>query len=110
MGEAWLANQMWDHYEFSGDRRFLRDDAYPAMKEAAEFVLGFLVKAPPGTPFAGRLVTNPSTSPENRYLLNGKPESLTYAATMDIELIRELFENCRARPRFSASIPSSKAG
>lgn len=95
MGEAWLANQMWDHYEFSGDRAFLQEQAYPAMKEAAEFMLGFLVKAPAGTPFAGRLVTNPSTSPENRYLLNGKPVSLTYAATMDMELIRELFENCR---------------
>ena len=95
MGEAWLANQMWDHYEFSGDREFLRRDAYPAMKEAAEFILGVLVEAPPGTPFAGRLVTNPSTSPENQYLLNGRPENLTYAPTMDIELVRELFENCR---------------
>lgn len=95
MGEAWLANQMWDHYEFSGDRAFLQQQAYPAMKGAAEFVLGFLVKAPAGTPFAGKLVTNPSTSPENRYLLNGKPVSLTYAATMDIELVRELLENCR---------------
>jgi alpha-L-fucosidase 2 len=95
MGEAWLANQMWDHYEFSGDRAFLQQQAYPAMKGAAEFVLGFLVKAPAGTPFAGKLVTNPSTSPENRYLLHGKPVSLTYAATMDIELIRELLENCR---------------
>jgi alpha-L-fucosidase 2 len=95
MGEAWLANQMWDHYEFSGDRDFLRHQAYPAMKEAAQFLLGFLVEAPPGTPFAGRLVTNPSTSPENNYILNGKPASLTYAATMDIELMQELFENCR---------------
>jgi alpha-L-fucosidase 2 len=95
MGEAWLANQMWDHYAFSGDREFLRRQAYPAMKEAAEFVLSFLVEAPAGTPFAGRLVTNPSTSPENRYILNDKRDSLTYAATMDIELIRELFENCR---------------
>ena len=95
MGEAWLANQMWDHYEFSGDREFLRRDAYPAMKEAAEFILGILVEAPPGTPFAGRLVTNPSTSPENQYLLNGRPENLTYAPSMDIELVRELFESCR---------------
>lgn len=94
MGEVWLANQMWDHYEFSGDREFLQRDAYPAMKEAAEFVQSFLVEAPTGSPFAGRLVTNPSTSPENRYLLNGKPQSLTYAATMDLELIKELFENC----------------
>ncbi len=95
MGSLWLANQMWDHYTFSLDRAFLRQDAYPAMKGAAEFALSFLVEAPPGTPFAGRLVTNPSTSPENAYLLNGKRASLTYAATMDLELIRELFENCR---------------
>jgi alpha-L-fucosidase 2 len=94
-GGVWLANQMWDHYQFSGDREFLRRDAYPAMKEAAQFVLGTLVEAPAGTPFAGRLVTNPSTSPENRYVLNGKPRTLTYAPTMDIELVRELFENCQ---------------
>jgi alpha-L-fucosidase 2 len=93
-GGAWLANQMWDHYEFSGDRNFLLE-AYPAIKGAAEFALGILVEAPAGTPFAGRLVTNPSTSPENRYVQNGTTHSLTYAPTMDIELIRELFENCR---------------
>jgi len=95
MGEAWLANQMWDHYEFGEDLEFLRRQAYPAMKEAAEFVLGALVEVPAGTPFAGQLATNPSNSPENQYILNGKPENLTYAPTMDIELIRELFENCR---------------
>lgn len=94
-GGVWLSNQMWDHYLFTGDKVFLRSEAYPAMKEAALFALSALVEAPAGTPFAGRLVTNPSTSPENRYLLNGRPHSLTYAPTMDIELIRELFENCR---------------
>lgn len=95
VGGVWLANQMWDHYEFSEDRQFLRRDAYPAMKEAAQFVLGILQEAPVGVPFSGRLVTNPSTSPENRYILNGEPRTLTYAPTMDIELIRELFENCQ---------------
>jgi alpha-L-fucosidase 2 len=94
-GGVWLANQMWDHYEFSGDGEFLRRDAYPAMKEAAQFALGILQESPAGTPFAGRLVTNPSTSPENRYVLNGKPRTLTYAPAMDIEVIRELFENCQ---------------
>jgi alpha-L-fucosidase 2 len=94
MGQAWLANQMWNHYEFSGDREFLRQDAYPAMKDAARFVLDTLVPAPAGSPFAGRLVTNPSTSPENRYVLDGRPHQLTYGATMDLQLARELFENC----------------
>ncbi len=103
MGQAWLANQMWDHYEFSGDREFLRRDAYPAMKGAAEFILGTLVEAPAGSPFAGLLVTSPSTSPENSYLLNGQPASLTYASTMDLELIRELFENCRRAAKILAT-------
>jgi len=95
VGGVWLANQMWDHYQFSGDREFLRQQAYPAMKEAAEFALGILVDAPAGTLFAGRLVTNPSTSPENQFVLNGTPHNLTYAPAMDRELIRELFQNCR---------------
>jgi alpha-L-fucosidase 2 len=45
---------MWDHYEFSGDHAFLRQQAYPAMKEATEFLLDTLVEAPPGIPFAGK--------------------------------------------------------
>lgn len=95
LGAVWLSNQMWDHYEFSRDRRFLRRQAYPAMKEAAEFVLHSLLKAPAGTAFAGKLVTNPSTSPENQYVLDGFRAYLTYAPSMDIELITELFEHCQ---------------
>jgi alpha-L-fucosidase 2 len=93
-GQSWLANQMWDHYLFSGDRAFLAQQAYPAMKEAAQFALTDLVQAPASTRVAGRLVTNPSTSPESQFVLNGSRHSLTYAPTMDIELIQELFENC----------------
>jgi alpha-L-fucosidase 2 len=82
---------MWDHYRFSGDRIFLDKRAYPAMKGAVRFILDTLVQAPAGTRFAGRLVTNPSFSPENSYFLNEKRSQLTYAATMDLELIDELF-------------------
>ena len=94
---AW--NQMWDHYLYTGDREFLVKQAYPAMKEAAEFTLVSLVDIPAGLPFAGKLATTPSTSPENVYLLDGKRSSLTYAPTMDLELISELFENTRAAAR-----------
>jgi alpha-L-fucosidase 2 len=92
MGAVWLANQMWDHYRFSLDRRFLEKRAWPAMQGAVRFVLDTLVEAPAGSRFAGKLVTNPSFSPENTYLLNGQKAQLTYAATMDLELIRELFD------------------
>jgi len=94
MGGAWLANQMWDHYEFSQDGAFLRR-AYPSMKGAARFFLDTLVVAPEATRFAGKLVTNPSVSPENQHVFSGRNAHLTYASTMDLELIRELFANCR---------------
>jgi alpha-L-fucosidase 2 len=95
MGQVWLANQIWDHYQFTRDPEFLRRQAYPAMKAAAEFVLDTLVPAPDGSRFAGRLVTNPSTSPENRYVREGTSAHLTYAATMDLQLIQELFDSCQ---------------
>jgi alpha-L-fucosidase 2 len=90
MGSVWLACQMWDHYRFSGDESFLRKRAYPAMRGAVLFLLDFLVEAPSGES-AGQLVTNPSFSPENKYLLDGRPVSLTYGASMDLELAAALF-------------------
>ena len=90
MGQVWLANQMWDHYRFSSDHAFLNQRAYPAMAGAVRFILDTLVEAPAGSRFAGRMVTNPSFSPENSYFLGEKRSQLTYAAAMDLELIDEL--------------------
>lgn len=93
MGGVWLANQMWDHYLFTEDRDFLQTRAYPAIRGSVEFALDFLVEAPAGTAVAGQLVTCPSVSPENQYKQGDGSYHLTYAATMDIELLRELFDN-----------------
>ena len=97
VGAAWLCGHVWEHYLFGGDKDFLIGQGYPLMKGAARFILDFLVEAPEGTPFVGKLVTNPSHSPENSFL---KPEGtrslFTYAATMDLEIIHELFTNCIA--------------
>jgi alpha-L-fucosidase 2 len=74
---------------------FLKKTAYPALRESAEFMLSFLVEIPQGRPFAGCLATNPSSSPENAFVLpNGVKGRLTYAPTMDIEIVGELFEKC----------------
>lgn len=95
MGAAWLAQHPWEHYAFSGDTEFLRTRAYPLMKGAARFILDFLVVAPPGTAFPGRLVTAPSHSPENSFILpNGDKAELTYGATMDLEIIHDLLTHC----------------
>ena len=65
------------------------------MKGAARFIMDFLVEAPAGTAYAGKLVTNPSYSPENEFFLpNGERSVLTYGATMDLEIIHNLLTNC----------------
>ncbi|TLS48259.1 glycoside hydrolase family 95 protein [Paenibacillus antri] len=90
MGGVWLCRHLWEHYAFNLDERFLRETGYPFMKGAARFALDWLVEGPDGT-----LVTSPSTSPENRFLLsNGEPCSVSAGATMDLALIRDLFANC----------------
>jgi alpha-L-fucosidase 2 len=87
MGGAWLALDLWDHYDFTRDRKFLAKRAYPVMKDAAEFLLDYLVEDP-----AGRLVTGPSLSPENRFLLpDGTAGSLAMGPFMDIEITHALF-------------------
>jgi alpha-L-fucosidase 2 len=87
----WMTSAVYEHYLFTEDTSFLRDYAYPMMKGAAEFALGFLVESP-----EGYLVTNPSHSPENNFRDNvtGEVSALTYAATTDIEILNALFDNC----------------
>jgi alpha-L-fucosidase 2 len=92
MGAAWAVRDMMEYYRFNGDQEFLEEQAYPLMKGAAEFMLDFLVVAPEGTPAAGKLVTNPSYSPENEFITeDGSTNMFTYAASMDLEIIQDLF-------------------
>jgi alpha-L-fucosidase 2 len=95
VGGAWLALQMWEHYAYSLDKEFLKHRSYPALKEAATFMLDFLIEIPQGKPLAGCLATNPTSSPENAFILPGGVKGrLTYATTMDIEILEELFQRC----------------
>ena len=95
MGAAWLAQHPWEHYTYTGDMNFLKNRAYPIMKGAARFILDFLVEAPAGTACPGKLVTNPSYSPENEfYLPDGSKSVFTYGATMDLEIIYDLLTHC----------------
>jgi alpha-L-fucosidase 2 len=89
MGAAWLSTHLFEHYAFGGDAAFLRK-AYPVLREASEFLLDFLVEDE-----QGRLVTNPSHSPENAFLdEKGNEGVLCVGATMDFGIIRELFGDC----------------
>jgi alpha-L-fucosidase 2 len=89
MSAAWLSQHLWEHYAFGLDADFLRGRAYPVMRSAAEFYLDWLIEDG-----EGHLVTNPSTSPENKFLLpDGRSAAVSMATTMDMALIRDLFTN-----------------
>ena len=87
MAGVWFSTHLWEHYLFTGDKKFLQSRAYPLMKGAAQFMLHWLLEDPK----SGYLVTNPSTSPENTVKIKGKEYQLSMASTMDMSLIRELF-------------------
>jgi alpha-L-fucosidase 2 len=86
MAGAWLCTHLWEHYLFTGDKEFLKNN-WPLMKGAAQFMLHWLITDPAN----GYLVTNPSTSPENTIKIKGKEFQIGMAATMDMSIIRELF-------------------
>ncbi len=81
-GGAWLSQHLWWHYQFSGNKDYLRNTVYPILKEASVFFAGYLVPDPKNPKW---LVSGPSNSPE----LGG----LVMAPTMDHQIIRELFAN-----------------
>ena len=90
LAAAWLCLHLWEHYQFTMDKEFLRNKAWPIMKEAAEFVQSFLIEDK-----SGHLVTAPSVSPENSFKkADGSTEQLTYAPTIDISLIISLYNAC----------------
>lgn len=98
VGGAWLANQLWEHYRYTLDHKFLLE-LYPVLKGAVEFFMDFLVPHPNGR----WLVTNPSTSPENppqgpgyRYFfdeVNGSYyfTTICYGASIDMQILSDLF-------------------
>jgi len=90
VGGAWLCLHIWEHYLFTGDKKFLREN-YPLMRGAAQFLLELLTEEPKHH----WLVTPFSMSPEHTYLdQNGNTASLSPGPIMDIAQIRELFGHC----------------
>ncbi|AWV99504.1 glycoside hydrolase family 95 protein [Arcticibacterium luteifluviistationis] len=89
MGGTWASTHLYEHYQFTQDKEWLKNYAYPIMKGAAEFCLDMLVEGPDGT-----LITSPSTSPENIYITDkGYKGATLYGATADLAMIKELFND-----------------
>lgn len=88
MGLAWCVTHAWEHFLFSGDEAFLRERVYPLLRECAAFFVDYLVPDE-----RGFLVSGPSGSPENAYLLpDGTKGKLCMGAAMDTQIIREVLD------------------
>jgi alpha-L-fucosidase 2 len=91
-GGVWIALELWEHYRFTGDSTFLREKAYPVLRDAARFFLSYMVEHPTKK----WLVTGPSNSPENWFIApdTGKPCSDSMGPTCDRVLVHSLFSAC----------------
>lgn len=91
VGGAWCTQHFMEHYRFTQDKAFLKNRAYPILKEAALFFLDWLVEDPE----TGKLVSGPSTSPENRFFIPGTKQksNLTMGPSMDQQIVWDVFSN-----------------
>ncbi len=80
-GGAWLCTHLWEHYQFTMDKDFLRE-YYPVMKGAADFYLDYMVEKD------GELLVVPSVSPEHGG--RGKATPVCAACTMDNQIARDI--------------------
>ncbi|MCU0399381.1 MAG: glycoside hydrolase family 95 protein [Algoriphagus sp.] len=85
---AWLGRHYWEHYLYTGDEKFLRERAFPALEQIAQFYSDWLITDPRD----GKLVSAPSTSPENQFINEkGIKGASTLGAAMDQQLIEDIF-------------------
>ena len=87
-GGNWLCLHMWEHYQFTQDAAFLKNEAYEFIRQCAKFVLNYMVEDK-----EGRLMFGPSMSPENRYYDKDKNVCLlTLNSAMDVGIIVTLLK------------------
>jgi len=87
---CWIASHLWEHYRYTQDKDYLRNVAYPILKNNAIFFLDYMAEDPK----TGYLMTGPCTSPENTYLFHGMHLSLSMMPTCDKVLITEIYNSC----------------
>ncbi len=79
-GSAWYVQDLWEHYAFTKDKTYLKDFAYPILKEVTMFWDDHLKRRPDGT-----LVSPMGWSPEH-----GPTED---AVSYDQQIVYDLFTN-----------------
>lgn len=85
---AWLCHHLFEYYEYTLDERFLKNKAYPIMRESARFYLTQLADSDDGY-----RILFPSTSPENKFACEGGSSAVSETTEMTMACVRELFGN-----------------
>ncbi|MCL2187814.1 MAG: glycoside hydrolase family 95 protein [Defluviitaleaceae bacterium] len=85
---GWLSAHAFNHYMYTRDESFLKNVAFPIVRDAAEFFLDVLIEDE-----EGNLIFAPSTSPENDFLYDGTPISVSKTTTMTTAIIKETLKN-----------------
>ncbi len=90
VGSAWLCQDLWEHYAFTGDTNYLAE-IWPVLQGAAQFYLDSMIEEP-GHHW---LVTGPDVNFENIWQKpDGSTGSVCLGPTASMQMIRELFQNC----------------
>lgn len=87
---SWIASHLWTQFEYTQNKKFLKEVAYPLLKGNAEFLLDYMAE----DPHTGYLVTGPSISPENSFLYDGQNLCASMMPTCDRVLVYEIFQAC----------------
>ena len=87
---SWIASHLWTQFEYTQDKEYLKNVAYPLLKGNAEFLLDYMAE----DPNTGYLVTGPSISPENSFGYNGGHYCAAMMPTVDRVLVYEILNAC----------------
>ncbi len=87
-GAPWFAAHFMDYYDYTRDEQFLKERAYPFIKEVASFITSYVIES------EKEAVIVPSCSPENRFIGAGDlPISMCKNSAMDLQLFNETLYN-----------------
>ena len=89
LGAGWLANNIADFYAYTLDEQYLKETAYPVVREVCQFFVDVL------TPDEdGKLIFAPTMSPENAFIFKDKMCAISKSAAMTQSIIRDMFVRC----------------
>ena len=87
-GSAWLSSHFWEHFLFTRDTMFLREKAFPLIRDIVDFWEHHLVARPDG-----KLITPDGWSPEHGPGKNEGDQKPYPGATYDQQIVFDLFNN-----------------